>query len=193
MSWRRWAGVTAVLTLALLAMVADKQYTLRTGQEVRLRLQLRDPRDLFRGDYVALNYRIATLMPAHLEGDVLFDERDTIYVRLEPEKPQHRDGAWRAVGIHHQWPVTRPGEVVLRGTVSGVPEWRVKDKHWGLYYLYVDYGIESFFVPEGEGKTLEQLPNDAEVLVRVAVDRRGKAGILGILIDGKEYAHESLF
>lgn len=193
MSRRRWVGVTAVLTLALLAMVADKQYTLRTGQEVRLRLQLRDPRDLFRGDYVRLSYEIATLTPAHLEGDAVFDERETIYVRLEREGKRKPGGAWRAVGIHHQWPAIRPGEVVLRGTVSGVPEWRVMDKPMGLYELYVDFGIESYFVPEGEGTALEALPNDAEVLVRVAVDRRGKAGILGLLIDGREYAHESLF
>ncbi len=36
--------------------IAYKEYTLRTGTEVILKTMPVDPRDLFRGDYVTLNY-----------------------------------------------------------------------------------------------------------------------------------------
>ena len=38
--------------------VAYQEFTLKTGQEVLLKVQPVDPRDLFRGDYVVLRYDI---------------------------------------------------------------------------------------------------------------------------------------
>ncbi len=47
----------ALQTLALFAMVGMKQYTLSAGTPVLLETRTVDPRSLFRGDYVRLNYR----------------------------------------------------------------------------------------------------------------------------------------
>ena len=39
--------------------------------------------------------------------------------------------------------------------------------------LHIDYGIESYFVPEGEGKDLERARN-GELEVIIALDLNGK-------------------
>ena len=48
-----------IQTGVLVAMVAMKQWTLTTGTPVVLETKPVDPRSLFRGDYVRLNYAIS--------------------------------------------------------------------------------------------------------------------------------------
>jgi uncharacterized membrane-anchored protein len=50
--------------------------------------------------------------------------------------------------------------------------------------IAVRYGIESYFVPEGEGPRLEALARDRKLAILIAVDGAGTAAIKGILIDG---------
>jgi uncharacterized membrane-anchored protein len=57
----------------------------------------------------------------------------------------------------------------------------------------VTYGIESYFVPEGEGRRLEGLARDKRMAARVAVDGRGNAAIKGLVIDGVPQYEEPLF
>ena len=59
--------------------------------------------------------------------------------------------------------------------------------------MRVRYGIESYFVPQGEGPRLEQLARDKKLAALVAVDRAGNAAIKGILIDGALQYEEPLF
>lgn len=63
-----------------------KEYTLRTGTEVILKTEPVDPRDLFRGDYVVLNYEISTLDLEEIPvEDPYFEYNDRIYLVLELE------------------------------------------------------------------------------------------------------------
>jgi hypothetical protein len=48
----------------------------------------------------------------------------------------------------------------------------------------VEYGIESYFVPEGSGHIIEEARN---VKVRVAIDSSGNAVIKGLLVDGEPF------
>jgi uncharacterized membrane-anchored protein len=57
----------------------------------------------------------------------------------------------------------------------------------------VRYGIENYFVPEGEGRALEQPEEDEEVTILVAVDRYGNAGIKAVLVNGEVRYEERLF
>lgn len=54
--------------------------------------------------------------------------------------------------------------------------------------LRVDYGIESYFVPEGRGMDIEkaQQTGKTEVDAKVIIDKYGNAVIKSLLIDGKE-------
>jgi uncharacterized membrane-anchored protein len=49
----------------------------------------------------------------------------------------------------------------------------------------VRYGIESYFVPQGEGPRLEALARNRKLAALVAVDKSGNAAIKGLIIDGE--------
>lgn len=173
----RTVVVAVVLSLALTAMVARKQYTLNTGTIVLLETRPIDPRSLFRGDYVRLNYAISTLNPGELDGDDAFERGDIIYVVLQPT-----DKYWQPVAVHAERPVVGGRRVVIRGRVRRVPSGRLR----------VKYGIESYFVPEGTGRALERPARGRMVDLRIAVDRFGNAGIKAVLVDGEVRYRETL-
>ena len=53
----RYILAALLLCGLILAMVYQRAEILRNGQEVRLEIVPVDPRDLFRGDYVILDYQ----------------------------------------------------------------------------------------------------------------------------------------
>jgi len=55
------------------------------------------------------------------------------------------------------------------------------------------YGIESFFLPEGEGRELEDARNKERVSVDVALSPSGDAAIKALRLDGEIIAEEGLF
>jgi hypothetical protein len=56
----------------------------------------------------------------------------------------------------------------------------------------VRYGIEQYFVPQGEGPRLEALACDKKLAALIAVDASGNAAIKGLLIDGHLQYEEPL-
>lgn len=153
-----WSIVAAQMIL-LLAIVGVKEYTLATGTTVVLQTVPVDPRSLFQGDFAVLGYEIGTL-PPHLGN---LPSGSTVYVAL-------REGAqvWEAT----RYTTSRPpeGEVFIEGTVD--PRGRL------------DFGIGTFFVPEGTGHIIEQ---STDVKVNISVDGRGNAVIKELLVDGKPF------
>ncbi len=187
---RRAFLIIALQIAALLAMVGMKQWTLNTGTPLVLETAPVDPRSLFSGDYVRLSYTISTLRLDQLAGDKDFRRRDPVYVVLQQGTPYATP-----LSVHHAMPAIAPGQVVLRGEVEYATDYtwnpRTMKSEPGKS-LSVHYGIESYYVQEGTGRALERPAGNEKVSVRVAVDRYGQAGILAILLDGKERYRESL-
>jgi Uncharacterized membrane-anchored protein len=167
--------------------IAYKEYTLRTGTEVLLRTIPVDPRDLFRGDYVTLNYEISTLdmekLPSE-ESDFYNDE--TVYLALELKN---------GYGIPKKIYTTPPEDgLYIKGKVKDVIyDWETDEsgittEEATIKELRVDYGIESYFVPEGRGMEIEkaQQTGKTEVTAKIIIDKYGNAVIKSLLIDGKE-------
>lgn len=180
--------IVVIQTLVLAGMVAKRQWTLATGTPVVLETRPVDPRSLFRGDYVTFNYDISRLNLQALDGDDDFSRHDVVYVVLEPGTPY-----WRPRAVYHTPPA---GQVTLRGTVQYAGE------HWwnpetgnneAVRHVTVRYGIEDYFVPEGEGRVLERPVADETISLRVAVDRFGNGAIQALLINGVERYRETLF
>lgn len=180
--------IVVLQTLVLAGMIAKRQWTLASGTPVVLETQPIDPRSLFRGDYVTFNYDISRLRLDELEGDDEFRQHDTIYVALEPGTPY-----WRARAVYRAAPA---GQLALRGRVQYVSE------HWWnaetqtseeVRHVSVRYGIEDYFVPEGEGRVLERPVPGEVVSLRIAVDRFGNGAIQALLINGVERYRETLF
>ncbi len=184
----RLGVVVALQTLALVAMVAMKQWTLATGTPVLLETEPIDPRSVFRGDYVRLAYAISDLDHARFPGLEDFERHDEIYVLLRAAEPY-----WEPVSIHHDRPEVPARHVAIRGEVgySGVVYDPESDN--SRHETSVRYGIENYFVPEGEGRALERPAEDEEVSLLVAVDRAGNAGIKAVLVNGEVRYEERLF
>ena len=156
--------LAAVLQIASIVLFAGvRELMVQTGREYVLDTRPVDPRDLFRGDYVVLRYDISSL------NYCCYEVGETIYVMLE-----ERDGVWRADGHEHQPPTeARP---FIRGQVSRVSSVSGRS-------LDVEYGIESYFVPEGTGRDIEAKirQGNGQVRVRIAVDSFGTAVIKDLL------------
>ena len=144
-----------------------KEFTLQTGKEVLLKTQPVDPRDLFRGDYVILNYDISTLNLGSVDTDTTnFNPDEKVFVKLDIK---NKYGT--ATGIYKK----APKGLYIKGSVMKVEN----------SMITVGYGIESYFVPEGEGKVIERR-RSGELDVKVSIDEFGNSGIKALLIDGKE-------
>jgi hypothetical protein len=59
--------------------------------------------------------------------------------------------------------------------------------------IWLNYGIERFFVPEGEGRELEKARDKQRITVVVAVTSAGRAAIKRLLLDGKPVYDEPTF
>lgn len=151
------------------SFVTYKEYTLRTGREVLLKTRPVDPRDLFRGDYVILRYDISQFDPRNYtdQYNIAFKEGDPIFVVLDTT------GEFAQIQRVYEYPPV--GEFYIKGRVSNA----------STANLTVDYGLESYFVPEGKGWTIEQQRNQGNVDVLAAVDKGGRAVIKKLLINGE--------
>ncbi len=174
--------------LLLLGLIASKYMTLLTGTTIVLDTVPVDPRELFRGDYVVLRYTISRLNLSQVDNRLTKAQLKpgrTVYVALVPPSGRTQK-AWKAVALFGRKPDEeelasgdqlgsyRHNAVFLKGTIVQRQGHTVELK----------YGIESYFVPEGEGRKLEQSAGKA-LTVEVTVDSEGRAVIRRMLLYGK--------
>jgi len=151
----------------ILGFVVFKEFTLKTGEELMLKTRPVDPRDLFRGDYIVLDYEISRLDINSLQTDAIsFNESDRVYVALSNE-----EGYGIASGVYKN----RPKGLFLKGTV----------KRTDGSQITIEYGIESYFVPEGEGLEIQRQSRRG-LEAKVAIDKFGNAVLKSIFLNGNE-------
>jgi uncharacterized membrane-anchored protein len=158
----RFYALVALQLLLLGGLIAGKQITLATGEPVLLKTDPVDPRDLFRGDYVALSYEISRLEPWKRSGGS-FKKGDLVYVTLR------RQGRFWVAETADKAP-PEDGRLFIRGRAVQIASDGMR----------VEYGIESYFVPEGQGRELEREAGRG-LTVEAAVDRHGRAVIRHVL------------
>lgn len=181
-NWIALAVVAALQTAALATMVYGRVTLLSDGREIVARVIPVDPRDLFRGDYVILGYAFGRSEVAVPEGTVA---GDTVYATLRETAPEE----WEVVSIAPtRTAPADPAQVVLKGTVAyvtsgggggGAPP-----------RAQITYGIESYFVPEGSGRTLEAQVRDKKISAVLAVGARGDVAIKALVVDGQRLVEE---
>ena len=149
-------AVVAAQVVGLVAFAGVRQVVLSEGREVTLQTAPVDPRSLFQGDYAILDYEIATLP----ESLGYLPAGGEIFVALQ----ECRD-VWCAARYDLARPP--PSEVFIRGVVN---------QHGRL-----EFGIDTYFVPEGTGHIIE---NAEDVKVVISLGDRGQAVIKRVLVDG---------
>lgn len=177
----------AIQVAAVAWMVVDRAAILRSDTEVLLETLPIDPRNLLRGDYVVLRYDISSV-PAGTLKDRRADRGAPVFVTLAPAP----DGFHRALSVHSSQPVPGPGQVVLRGRVASGDRCGA-DRRSFCEQLRIDYGLESFFVPEGDGQALEQARGERRIAVVASVTASGRAAIKRLTVDGRPIYDEPLF
>ncbi|WP_028133226.1 GDYXXLXY domain-containing protein [Bradyrhizobium japonicum] len=178
-----------VQCLLLMLMVVDRVQILREGVEVTLQTQPVDPRDLLRGDYVVLRYEISQVPAGALAGKVADARHPDVFVKLAPDA----NGLYQAVSVHAEpVPVTAP-EVLIRGRVGNYGGSCGLNARTFCDKLTIKYGLESYFVPQGEGGKLEQARNQQKLRIVAAVLPSGRAAIKRLLLDGEPVYEEPLY
>lgn len=182
--------ILAAVALALVQigflswMIAARASLLRSGQEVLLKVEPIDPRDLLRGDYVRLGYEIRSVpvkIVTNAPTDTFVTEEGVIFVRLGKED----DGYWRARSAALGAPAGAPaaGEVDIRGKIRG--GWTLGPEA----SFTVEYGIDRYYVPEGEGRAIEANMRERTFSVLAAVGGDGTPQIKA-LMDGDTKLYE---
>lgn len=150
------AGVAFQL-LVLLAMVAifARPHVDPGSRVVWLKVVPVDPRDLLRGDYVILSYDVSRAASGRWGPE---PAGTTVYVALAPDpdgRHYHGDGVSEAP--------PNDGRPFLRGTLSGR----------GL----IEFGIESYYVQEGEGLAFEAAARERRLSAEVVIAPDGVAAL----------------
>jgi uncharacterized membrane-anchored protein len=168
-------AVIALQAAWIVGTVAVQELRFHLGAVVLLETAPVDPRDLLRGDYVILNYKISNLPASLFTGGLGTNQHPqgtTVYVKLE------KRGQFFEVQEASLQPIeSDDAHPVLRGQIS-------HDRWWGPNQttVNVDYGLERYYVSEGTGNPTGKLT------VEAAVPSSGRAVIRQVYIDGKPYA-----
>ena len=182
-------GAAILVQVALLAaMIVDRAQILREGKEVKLQTRPVDPRDFLRGDYVVLGYDISQLKAGALKDQPVRSQ--SVFVKLAP----NRDGLYEAVSVHAEPVAVTSPEVLIQGRVRYGASCGDRSR-MPVYCenLQVRYNLESYFVPEGEGKKLEDARNIGKVTIVAAITPSGRAAIKRLLLDGQPVYEEPWF
>lgn len=109
---------------------------------------------------------------------------DTVYVPfVRFEKGPWIPSLWgidkdkkKTLGGNFRWRGEREERVLVLATIASVERKSIAE---------VEYGIESYYVPEGKSRELERPRGGGRVTVEAAVDSTGASAISRLFIDGK--------
>ena len=160
----RWVWVVvAAQLIGLLAWAGYHETVRRTAPTVMLKTRPVDPRDILRGDYMILSYEISRPGKTVKRPDSLNGE---VYVVLKPE------------GTHHvvdEILAEEPAATDLRTWVRATAQ-------SGFGDLSLDYGIDRYFVPEGQGT-----PRFKVMEVEALISTQHRLYIRRVWLDGKRF------
>lgn len=135
----RFLLAVAIPLFILLAMTIKPQATVLFGQEVVLETKAYDPTDLFRGDYVAINFAISDVPKSKVTLPLDKVHNKNLYVSLKQEGKYH---------VVDQVSDTKPKQgVYLKG--------KFQDWFNETNTFRVDYSLDKYFLEQGTGMDLE--------------------------------------
>lgn len=159
-----FAGSVLAQFAVLVGMIFFYQSIVLGGTEIILKTQPVDPRDILRGQYVALRYEISTLdSKLFYSGAQSLKLGSIVYVELE----KGGGNIWQAVRASLDKP---ENGLFIKGTVESTSGSRVNIK----------YGIESYFVDPERAVELESEARRGILLMRVIVDGDGNGIVRGV-------------
>lgn len=161
--------ILAIFWLLILGgFIAYKEFTLRTGTEVLLKTEPVDPRDLFRGNYVTLRYKISTIDLSKFSNLPTFTPNSVVYAYLSKDENNYGN----IVNISTQVP---DKGLFIKGKIESVNSTSIR----------VTYGIESYFISEKQGHKISSF-RSGDVDAKVIIDNFGHAILKTVLLNNKD-------
>jgi uncharacterized membrane-anchored protein len=167
--------VLALQSVWILGTAFTQERVLHRGQVILLETQPVDPRDLLRGDFVRLNYKISDVPREKFFAPPLAGELPSGTAVFVAVAPTRTNECYQLARASTEWFAPASNEVVLRGRAA--QSWRNSAGS-----IHVEYGLEQYFVAEGTGNPRGKLT------VQAAVTKSGRASIKEVFVDGKPYA-----
>ncbi|OUQ85432.1 hypothetical protein B5G50_26940 [Brevibacillus brevis] len=118
--------------------VWSSETILANGKTVKLELVPIDPRSLLQGDYVRLGYTISALDQEQVDSG----DKIRVVLRQQANGSHSYSGYYELNGRWNRAYEPQPSDVIINGSTIGGNR--------------VEYGIESYFVPEGTGLEVER-------------------------------------
>lgn len=167
--------IIAAQIAVLGVMITKQEILLARGTRILLKCEPIDPRSLFSGDYVSLNYEISTIPENIVASSGIKNtdslEKEEIFVAL---KRGHDSKYYTAAAVSRNIDELKMNyPLVIKGRVEYVSR-----------TLRIKYGVESYFVPQKEGKIIED--NLKNVSVEVSVSDSGESAIAKLFIGDRE-------
>ncbi|MDD4561908.1 MAG: GDYXXLXY domain-containing protein [Syntrophomonadaceae bacterium] len=178
--------VVSLQALFLVGMILINQSILWCGQEVILETEPIDPYSLFSGEYVSLRYKAAHIPLDKVQHPDLNDTNraaehyargSRVFVQLEKQ-----GDAWQAVKISKQRK-DMGNNLYMTARVDWIRHWS-EGKKTEVPHIWVHYGIESYYTPEGTARNYERMEMRG-LKVKVAVDSYGRSKIIGLIPPNK--------
>ncbi|WP_028782000.1 GDYXXLXY domain-containing protein [Thalassobacillus devorans] len=148
-------GVVLLQVLFLTGMSISYYAMDAFGQTIKLETAPVDPRDIFYGDYVILNYEIERIDEEKWSGGIP-EYGEAVYILLE----ESDNGVFQVVTASRDKMETEADQVRMRGKY----QWHNE----GQSVHQVTYGINRYYVEENTGGKYEQQRDDMVVEVVVA-------------------------
>lgn len=188
MSRFKWLYIGAVLAALiqsglLYAGIEKRASILRSGKEVVVQTEPLDPRDLMRGDYVILGYDFSSIERSKFIGHPV-DGSQAVYIVLKS-------------GADGSSEMSRAGFVPFADLAAD----EVQLQGEALYSIsdnadstvQARFGIERYYVPEGQGHAIEDAQRERRITAVIAVTPSGQAQIKALRDDGKPLYDEPLY
>ena len=165
--------ILAVQVAWILGTTFLQERALRVGKVVMLETERVDPRDLLRGDYLILNYKISSvptnLFAPPVKSDLPYGTK--VFVALVPDANQFHVVTRASTNRF----TAEANEILVIGKSAG-RRWNVTNA------VRIEYGLERYYVAEGKGNPA------GKPTVQAVVPMSGRARIKQVFMDGKPYA-----
>lgn len=177
-------GLAILFQVGVVATMAiSREWILATGKSYTFQTAPIDPRDIFRGDYVRLNYLFSSVPVSQLDEAILkggLRKGQKVYLTLSKDingvsrgerlllTPPQDKPFIRGYSLYH-WPYRYYREQSAE-----------KRKKVRLWPVSIKYGIEQYYVEQGHGQELEKIRGSRNsfqlpMLVHVGVSDSGEA------------------
>lgn len=168
----RYLAAFIAMVVILLSMTIQPILTKSMGTEIMIKTKPLDPTDVFRGDYVILNYEINEIPDEKLGQDILaYRSNKDEYNPYEDLRGKNIYVTLKKNGDYYE-----VDKATLYKPKEGI---YLKAKYYHSLFLQnmsnkpsgivVNYRLDNYYIPENTGKELEKKSSKGELLAKIKV------------------------